>query len=183
MNRFADLSTRALRWPVVALLGLAVSGCMQVDGVHVVNRRGETDGGGYVMSMATLVYLSMMQEQPQLLNDLRKFSRPTVEQQGDTTYIADRSGQAGMEKFYDSVDCRWATLGWSDCTYRMRQTGWNFPAWSMDWKVVLPKGWAVIDSNHDRRTVTSSEQQLVWHFDGNQVNSFDITFTVRVPSS
>lgn len=171
------------RWMLALLTCLALGGCIQIDGVHYVNAKGDSDGGGYVLSMNNLMYLSMLQDKPQVLDDLKKFSRPSISQRGENTYIADRSGTAMMDRFYDRVRCTPARAGWSDCTYSMRQDGWTFPAWSMDWKVVVPRHWVVLESNHDRRILSGDQQQLLWTFDGNRVNGFDITFTVRVPNS
>jgi len=183
MNAFRQLGPRCLRYVLALLACLELAGCIQIDGVHYLNAYGQADGGAYVMSMENLVYAAMLQDQRNLMDTLRTFSSPSISRDDDRTFISDRSGRVRMEKFYDRIDCRPALTGWSDCSYSMRQNDWTFPGWSIDWTVVVPRGWTVLDSNHDRRVVTGTDQQLIWHFDGNRVNAFDISFTVRMPDA
>ena len=163
----------------------ALTGCIQMDGVHYVNHYGEPDAGGYSFSIDTPIYLALIADKPDTLDDLRGYSRPRVSYSGGRTTISDMSGGASMDKAYTSYNCVASPglVGWSDCSFSYRNNRMTFPGWSLGWTVVLHREMVLLNSNHDRRTTRNGAQVLQWQFDGDQVNAFDISFKVRVPNA
>lgn len=184
-NIAAILVQRPLRIVAVAVSAAALTGCFDMRGVHYVNHKGDSDAGAYSITMETPLYIAMMADKPATFDSLKRYSRPRATHRDGRTTIADDSGGATMERAYDRFDCKPSPglSGWSDCSYSYSNSGLTFPAWSLDWSVVLHPEMVVLRSNHERRTVRNGVQVLQWYFDGNRVNSFDIDFTVRVPNS
>lgn len=169
---------------IVVALALPLAGCLQVEGVHYLNHRGDSDQGSYEVSMPTVLYLAYLGDHPEGLSGLRRFSRPKTWTRDGQTYFSDTSGNAQMEHFYDRFECEPAPIsGWSDCSFSMSKSDMTFPGWRVDWKVVLHKEMVVLSSNHQRRVTREGQQQLIWEFDGDRLNAFAIVFKVRVPNA
>ena len=178
------LSTKKLRYLLVGCFALTATGCLKVEGVHYINHHGDSDRGGYVVSMNSALYLSLIADDPKIFDDLYKFSDPSINSSEGTTYISDTSSYAQMEHFYDNFNCV-PTPGysnWSDCTFNLSSDNLNFPNWAVDWQVVLQDEMRVLNSNHHRYMTRNGKPTLVWNFDGNRTSSFDVNFTVRVPN-
>ena len=169
----------------LTLMSAIVSGCFHTKGVHYVNHYGDSDNGGYIMSMNSGIYLAYIAEHPDGFSGLSKFSRPSITHNEGITYISDKSGNASMENFYDNYKCvpTQNKRGWSDCTFIMNKDKLDFLGWSFDWNVVLHREMVLLNSNHHRKRVSNGVPTLMWYFDGNRVSEVDVKFTVRVPNS
>lgn len=180
-----NVVTNLVRAATAACAMVALTGCLQMQGVHQVNPHGDSDGGGYAITLDTPTYLAMLVDNPNALDSLKRYSRPRTQHQDGKTTISDLSGNAGMEHAYDEFECRPAAgaPGWSDCSFAYRKNGLTFPGWSVDWAVVLRPEMVVLSSNHHRSSVKNGARILRWQFDGNRLNEFDISFTVRVPKA
>jgi hypothetical protein len=161
------------------------TGCLEIRGEHTLNGRGEADSGSYVFRMDSVAYAALLIDKPDAFDGLRRHSRPVTRHRDGWTTLSDTSGTVAMENFYDRVECRPAPAlsGWSDCTYTMRRNDLTFPAWSLDWQVVLRAEMRLLRSNHHRRGTRDGDTVLAWNFDGNRVNGYDVVFTVRVPNT
>lgn len=180
------LMLAAKRLAMLPLLALTLlfTGCLQLEGIHVVNHHGDADQGSYRLSMPTYLYAANLEQSVDLLADLRRHSNPQTWSADGQTYVADTSGNAEMEHLYDRFRCEPAPQrGWSDCFFSMSKNDLTFPGWRVDWKVVLHKEMVVLQSNHHRVVRRNGENVLVWQFDGNRVNGFDIRFALRVPNA
>jgi hypothetical protein len=176
----------ALRVSVLLVACWLLTGCFQLEGVHVLHHYGENDTGSYRIAMSAGVYKALTEETKfsEIIGNLKKWSRPTTRRSGDTVYLEDNTGNASMEAFYQTSDCKAATMrGFDDCHFAFKipdelgkETGW-----SIDWEVVLQPDMKLISSNHQRKRRTDGLDHLVWYFDGNRDNNASIDFVVRVP--
>lgn len=161
---------------------VSLTGCLQMQDVHYVSHHGDSDGGGYSITMDTAAYLAMSIDKPAALDGLKRYSRPSTQHQDGRTTIADLSGSANMEHAYESFQCQPAAglQGWYDCTFSYRQSSLTFPGWSVNWAAVLPPEMAVLESNHHRSSVKNGGRILQRQCDGNQINAVGFSFIVRV---
>ena len=137
------------------------------------------------MNRLTYAALNSDNKYSGMLDQLRKWSRPTTRIDGDSVHLEDTSGKASMEHFYDRYNCKAAPLSGSrDCTFALnipKELG-SMPNWSIDWEVVLQPDMKVIASNHQRTRREDGLDRLIWYFDGNRVSQASVDFTVRIPS-
>ena len=176
----------ALRVLVLAIVCCMLTGCFQLEGIHVLHDFGENDTGSYRISMSRQDYKALTEEAKfsEIMGDLKKFSRPTARQSGDTVYLEDNTGNASMEHFYETYGCKAAPVrGFDDCHFGFSITEemGREKGWSIDWEVVMQPDMKLVASNHQRIRRTDGRDHLIWYFDGNRDSNASIDFTVRVP--
>ena len=175
---------KTLTIAMICVACCALTGCFQIEGVHVLHYYGESDSGSYRIGMQRVTYelLDSDQTYANKLRDLRSWSRPVTRMDGDMVYLEDNSGRASMEHFYDKAGCKAAPVeGYVDCRYVYRKDFGDMPDWSVDWEVVVQPGMRVLDSNNQRTRHSDGRERLIWYYDGNRERYADVDFTVWVP--
>jgi hypothetical protein len=174
-----------LKISILVIASCMLTGCFDVQGVHVLHYWGDNDTGAYRIKMNSLTYALLDNEEySKMLKNLRSWSRPTTRAADDSVYLEDASGTASMEHFYDSFACKAAPVsGFMDCrfTFNLPKKFGEMPDWSIDWEVVLEPGMRVVSSNHQRTRHESGHDRLIWYFDGNRVSEANVDFTIRTP--
>jgi hypothetical protein len=163
---------------------LFLTGCFQTEVYHKLENHGNSDHGGYRISMAPSVYMMLVSDDgfSEAMNSLRRFSNPQVSTKGGVTSIEDISGNASMEHFYDQVECVKDPRSFrhAKCTYRWTLTDADYYGWSVNWVVALERDMTVLSGNYNRTRQENGAKQLIWLFDGNHTSSAKVEFTVRV---
>lgn len=177
---------RYLKLSVVLFASCFLTGCFEIQGVHVLHYYGESDTGSYRITMNSLTYatLESNNQYSKMLKDLRTWSRPTTRREEDSVHLEDNSGTASMERFYDSFTCKEAPVfGFVDCrfSFNVPKDFGAMPNWSIDWEVVLQPDMKVVSSNHQRTRRANGLDRLIWYFDGNRVSEASVDFTIRTP--
>ena len=173
---------KKLQLTAILISFCALTGCIQIDGVHVLHASGD-DTGTYRLTMNGLTFamLSSDSQYAKMMRDLRTWSRPST-QFDDLAHIQDLSGNASMEHFYREFSCRPAPVaGFTDCHYafELPEDFAKSMGWSVDWDVVLQPGMKVVDSNHHRRLRRGGQDHLIWYFNGNEESAARVDFTIR----
>ena len=90
---FKDLKT-----PILLIASCLLTGCFQIEGVHILHRFGETDTGAYRITMNRLTYAALNSDNKYsgMLDQLRKWSRPTTRIDGDSVHLEDTSCKASI---------------------------------------------------------------------------------------
>ncbi len=173
--------------PILLAACFMLTGCFDIQGVHVLHYYGESDTGSYRIKMSRLTYSLLDQDKSSdMLKDLRKWSRPLTRAEGDDVYLEDNSGKASMEHFYDNFNCSTsAQPGNMDCrfAFKVPKELADLANWSIDWEVVLQPDMRVLASNHQRTRREDGRDRLIWFFDGNHVSAASVDFTVRIPKA
>lgn len=170
---------------VVALCCL-LSGCFQIEGVHVLHYYGENDTGSYRITMNQITYglLTSDKDYADTYRKLKSWSRPVTRYDHDLVHLEDARGTASMEHFYDVYNCKAASIsGYMDCrfAFKMPDELAKLQGWSIDWTVVLQPGMRIVSSNHQRTRREDGRDELLWWFDGDQESAASVDFTARVP--
>ena len=177
---------RKLSLMVLMAASFILTGCFQIEGVHVLHYYGESDSGSYRIKLTRLVVSRNSKEYQEMMSELRSWSRPTTRSDDDYFYFEDDSGRASMEHFYQTFDCQASPQpGYMDCHYafKLPKDLGQLPDWSVDWEVVLQPGMKLISSNHQRTRRENGRDRLIWYFDGNETSSASVDFTVRTPKA
>jgi hypothetical protein len=177
---------KALRLALVLTGCALLSSCFQIQAVHVLHYYGENDTGGYRIGFKSAMYSMLTQNGKlnEILQSLRRWSRPSVRNEGDDVYVEDTTGQASMENFYDTHTCRRVSLDFSEChfSFTVPPDIGQLVGWSVDWEVVLQPDMTVLSSNHQRIRQVDGLEHLIWFFDGNRDSNASVDFVVRVPN-
>jgi hypothetical protein len=177
---------KMLATSLLAAACLMLTGCFQIQGVHVLHYFGDSDTGSYRISMSRITYSAMNGDNSysDMMKNLRAWSRPMTRFDDDSVHLEDVSGRASMEHFYDLEKCTPAPTGnLMDCHYLFeipKEVG-KLPGWSVDWDVVLQPRMRILSSNHQRTRWEDGAEHLMWYYDGNQVSEGRVEFTVRTP--
>lgn len=162
-----------------------LTSCFQIEGVHVLHYYGDSDSGSYRITINRA--LLNQDKYSDMLDQLKKWSRPKTRSDDDNVIIEDDSGDASMEHFYDTykcvadlddsdyVDCRFA--------FKVPESVGSLAGWSVDWEVVLQPRMIVVRSDHQRTRRVDGMNRLVWYFDGNRESRASVDFTVKVPKA
>ncbi|HUA57904.1 MAG TPA: hypothetical protein VML19_04070 [Verrucomicrobiae bacterium] len=176
---------RKLSLLVLLAASLILSGCFEVQGVHVMHYYGQPDGGSYRIAISRIAYSQMDPNKfAKIQSDLREWSHPTTRSDSDNIYLEDDSGSANMEHFYDTSRCEnSAQPGYADChfAFSVPKDLADLPGWSLNWAVVLQPGMSVIEANNTGTRTVDGHRALVWSFDGNTTSSARVDFTIRTP--
>lgn len=163
-----------------------LTGCFEIQGVHVLHYYGESDTGSYRITMNRVTYAALQDnnQYSKMLKDLGTWSRPTTRWDDDFVHLEDNTGKASMEHFYDTFNCVDAPVtGFVDCrfAFNIPKDFGEMPNWSIDWEVVVQPGMRLLSSNHQRTRRADGLDRLIWYFDGNRVSTATVDFTVRTP--
>jgi len=166
---------------ILLAASFVLTGCFEIQGVHVLHSYGESDTGWYRIKMSR----AMMDNgrYGKMLKDLRTWSRPATRSDDDNYYVEDVTGTASMEHFYQTYKCETSPQpGYADCHFAFSLPGdvGDLPGWSINWDVVLQPNMKVLTSNHQRAAREDGRDHLIWCFDGNKTSSANVDFTVRV---
>ncbi len=177
---------RKLALSIVLGASFILTGCFDIQGVHVLHYYGQADTGSYRLGISRLAYSELDPGKfAKIQSDLRGWSHPTTSSDSDNIYLSDESGTASMEHFYDVSHCENSPQpGYMDChfAFSVPKELADLPGWSLHWAVVLQPGMSVVRSNHHSVRRESGHDWLVWSFDGNRSSSANVDFTIRTPS-
>lgn len=163
---------------------IILAGCFRFEAVHQMNYYGEQDYGVYRFALERAAH----DLDPGIIDGVEdhfdSFSDPRFYFDGNYAVLEDLTANAQMEHIYDQFDCRRSGVGTLvDCSFRIFGDELDFPAWVVDWEVILLPGMEVLTSNHHSTGRTDDGwTTLQWYFDGNRTDRFDISFTLRVPA-
>lgn len=165
----------------------SLTGCFQIQGVHVLRDYGDSDSGSYRITMSAVTYnlLNSNDKYSDEIKQLRSWSRPTTRFDGNLVHIEDTSGTAAMEHAYDSHTCTPSVVrNYMECRFILKLSKDDaamLPGWAIDWEVVVQPDMRLLVSNHQRIRHENGRDHLIWSFDYNDDSEANIDFTVMVP--
>src|SRR5579871_1171946 len=102
------MTMKTLRLAVLLVSCCLMTGCFQLEGVHVLHNYGESDTGSYRIAIPPTAFtrFSASDDYGRVMRGLRTFSRPSTRKESDIVYVEDNTGRASMEHFYETARCQ-----------------------------------------------------------------------------